>query len=69
MSMRLWYDVIEASYHGENRHPQVVIKELGLKQIKAEPFMIVDGWRFEVEDNDVELPPWITISNGKFTGE
>lgn len=67
--MRLWYDVWSASDCGVNEHPQQVMKELGFKLLHSEPYMIADGWRFEVADTDIELPPYISKDSGRFSWE
>ena len=72
MSTRLHYDVIGASMHSNKayrEHPQKVMKDLGFKLIKSEPCMIADCWLFEVEDNNIELPPFLEEWNFKFNDE
>ena len=55
---QLNYNVISASYAGENRHPQEVFKDLGLKVLHAVPQSISDSWWITVEDYDFDLPDY-----------
>lgn len=54
------YDLIGASLSGESRHPQQVIRELGLKIVYGEPVPIADCWLFRFKEPfSVELPHFI----------
>lgn len=54
------YDLIGASLAGESRHPQQVVKDLGLKIVYGEPVPIADCWMFRfAEPFDAVLPSFI----------
>lgn len=54
------YDLIGASLAGEPRHPQQVVKDLGLKIVYGEPVPIADCWMFRfAEPFNLELPSYI----------
>lgn len=54
------YDLISASLAGEKRHPQQVVKDLGLKIVYGEPVPIADCWMFRfAEPFSATLPPFI----------
>lgn len=58
--MHLRYDMIGAHYSGENRHPQVVMKELGLSYQHATPQSIGDQWWFwNVQGDLSNLPEYL----------
>lgn len=44
--MHLHYSDIGAGLSGENRHPQIVMRELGITYTHATPQSIVDSWWF-----------------------
>jgi len=55
----LRYDCMGASYAGESRHPQEVMRELGITYERAIPQSIIDQWwLFNCEHGD--LPNYIT---------
>jgi hypothetical protein len=72
---RLFYDLREANDRGENRHPQIVMRELagkhGFTILDSVPQSLFDGWDYWIEsDNlmDLHLPkffrenvPWKAI--------
>lgn len=54
------YDLISASLAGEPRHPQQVIRDLGLKIVYGEPVPIADCWMFRFKEPfSAELPSYI----------
>lgn len=65
------YDVIGASMAGVKEHPQVDMRNLGYKVIKAEPVMIADCWWFRVESEIDDTPNYLyrMKDNFKFSSE
>ena len=54
------YDLISASLAGEPRHPQQVVKDLGLKIVYGEPVPIADCWMFRFKEPfTVAMPSFI----------
>jgi hypothetical protein len=59
--MHLRYCLIDAMGHNENRHPQKVMKDMGITYQHATPQSIADQWWFWNCDNIPEkLPSFIT---------
>lgn len=54
----LRYDVLGAHYAGESRHPEVVMKELGIEYKIAIPQSMADQW-WLFDCNYTELPSFI----------
>lgn len=60
----LIYSMIGASYAGESRHPQIVLKELGINYKFAIPQSLYDSWwLFGCSDVPSELPEFITAKD------
>ena len=57
--IHLRYDVLGAHYSRESRHPEVVIKELGIEYKIAIPQSMAEQW-WLFDCNDTELPSFIT---------
>lgn len=59
--MHLRYKMTDAYYCGEQRHPQVVMKELGITYQHATPQSMGDQWWFWNCENVPEvLPQYLT---------
>jgi len=64
MKTHLHYDCMEAPTGNEYKHPQEVMKELGITYKHAAPQSLYDSWQFWDCDNvPDELPPWIKIED------
>ena len=65
--MNLSYSMTAATFqHNEKRHPQEVIKALGIEYEQAECFAIADHWVFyNCRNVPDELPAFITICRSK----
>lgn len=60
--MHLLYDLMSAGmHHNENRHAQLVMRELGITYQHATPQSIADQWWFwNCENVPADLPGFIT---------
>lgn len=55
---RVFYCMNSAMDAGIKQHPQLQMKELGIKYHHSRPQSVFDGWEFWVDD-DVKLPNYI----------
>lgn len=60
----LRYDTIGAFIDGVKKHPQQDMKDRGFIINRAEAIPIGDAWVFEVVDNNIALPKYISLQDG-----
>ena len=64
MAKHLRFDMRDAYESGATKHPQKVIKELGITYQHATPIMIADQWWFwNCENIPNPLPPYLEVAD------
>ncbi len=60
--MHLRFEMIRADTHREHRHPQVVMRELGITYTHSTPQTLGEQWWFWNCDHiPAELPPYLSV--------
>lgn len=59
----LRYDIVAAEEAGENKHPQLVMMDIGydIREVKAWADKMENCWYFEVEEVKEILPDYVTV--------